>query len=303
MKDKLLTLILAGCLALTACQPDLRFEPDFCYSETAEITLGESDVSLVFPADSSTATLTFETSTDWTATFVDERAKDWCSIPFEEGHDGTYAMRVSVTSNEVPEERSTSIILTCKKVQRTIVVLQQRRNILRLEPDSVSIPCVGGRFRIAVTSNLDFSVRMGGDGSWLRLVGTKDLVTSEPLFEVDENPGKEAREGLILFECIGAALTDTVVVTQSGQMPGFSFNTAQREAKAPVLDAAASDAWIYWGDGSVERYAAGLTHSYAEAGWHTIRVEGCSMAPLMIAEPEDGMKIDFSGLNNREETR
>ena len=303
MKLRRLVPLLAGCIFLTSCQLDLEFKPEACLSTTAEITLGESDVTLVFPADSGTAMLTFETNKDWTASFVDERAKEWCSIPFEEGHYGTYAMNVSVTANEAPVERSTSIILTCKKVQRTIVVLQQRRNIMELSPGRVEMPAVGGRFTIEVTANVDFSVKLVGESSWMRMVGTKDLVTTTLPFEVDENPGAEAREGLVLFEWKEVAKTDSVTVTQYGRMPGFSFSTAQREVKAPVLDAAASDAWILWGDGSFERYAPGLTHRYAEAGWHDIRVEGRSLAPLRIPGPEDGMKIDFSGLKEKEDAR
>ena len=303
MKLRRLVPLLAGWIFLTSCQLDLEFKPEACLSTTAEITLGESDVTLVFPADSGTAMLTFETNKDWTASFVDERAKEWCSIPFEEGHYGTYAMNVSVTANEAPVERSTSIILTCKKVQRTIVVLQQRRNIMELSPECVEMPAVGGRFTIEVTANVDFSVKLVGESSWMRMVGTKDLVTTTLPFEVDENPGTEAREGLVLFEWKEVAKTDSVTITQYGRMPGFSFSTAQREVKAPVLDAAASDAWILWGDGSFERYAPGLTHRYAEAGWHDIRVEGRSLAPLRIPGPEDGMKIDFSGLKEKEDAR
>ena len=302
MKLRWFVSLVVGCVFLTSCQLDLAFMPDACRSKTAEITLGESDVSLVFPAEAGSATLTFDANKDWTASFVDERAKAWCSIPFEEGHYGTYAMKVSVTANEEPVERSTSIILTCKKMQRTIVVLQQRRKIMQLSPDRVELPSVGGRFTIEVTTNVDFSVKIDGNGSWMRMVGTKDLVTTTPLFEVDENPGTEAREGLILFDWKDVGM-DTVTVTQSGRMPGFSFSTVQREVKAPVLDADASDVWILWGDGSFERYAAGLTHRYAEPGWHDIWVEGRCLAPLRIPEPENGMKIDFSGLKEKEEAQ
>ena len=115
--------------------------------------------------------------------------------------------------------------------------------------------------------------------------------------------GTEPRVGLITLDREGVAYTDSVTVTQSARMPGFSYSTAQREVTAPILDADAAEAWILWGDGSFERYAEGATHRYAEAGWHDIWVEGRSLAPLRIPGPEDGMKIDFSTLREKEDAR
>ena len=483
MRNRLLVLLLAGCLALTACQPDIHFVPDSFQSSKAMIVGDEAGVTLVFPSDAGSASLTFESNKEWTASFVNERAKEWCSFPFESGKKGTFKMTVSVLQNDDYDERSASIILSCEDIRRTIVVTQKQRDALLLSPGRVEMAQAGGRFTIEVKANVDYKLTLPDNYKWLHIAGTKGLVTTTRIIEVDPNPdvtprqgfvtvssslgsevvevyqageepalvlserdvdilatggsfsvqvtsnldvewvadpgdcdwveevqtktlstntyyfavapnegraarsmdlvfrnekyglservhvrqaylpillsdaavelpGREvsfavkvdgeqpdeynvtlshrwlwagdrevrdgytliwllaqahtdedAREGLVSLERKGVSRVDSVAVTQYGQMPGFSFSTAQREVKAPVLDATASDVWILWGDGSFERYAAGLTHRYAEPGWHDIWVEGRCLAPFQIPEPENGMKIDFSGLKEKEDAQ
>ena len=475
MRVKLFVILLAGSLCLTACQPDLHFLPESFQSATAEMTGNETGVSVVFTADAGYATMTFASNQEWTASFLNERAKEWCSIPFESGQRGSYTLKISVAPNDDYEERSASIILSCKDLQRTVVVTQKQRDALLLSPGRVEIPQAGGRFTIEVKANVDYQLTIP-NYSWLHGVDTKGLVTTTRTIAVDpnpnvdprqgfvtvssslgseevvvyqagedpaivlstkevempaeggtfdvqltsnldveivalpdgcdwveeiqtktmsthtyyyavapndgravramslvfrnskfgqsdtvhvrqaylpillsdaevelpgrtlafavrvegvhpeeydvtlshrwlwqderevgdgftliwlhaqDNPDGDLREGVITLERKGVSRVDSVTVTQYGQMPGFSFSTALREVQAPVLDVKAEDAWILWGDGSFERYAPGLTHRYAQAGWHDIWVEGRSLAPFQLPSLEDGMKIDFSGL-------
>ena len=120
-------LFLMGLFALTACQPDLHFLPESFQSPTADISGGDTDVSLVFPADAGFASLGFQSNQDWTVSFVNDRAKEWCSIPFESGRKGAFTLTVSVAANADYDERSASIVLSCGDLRRTIVVTQKQR--------------------------------------------------------------------------------------------------------------------------------------------------------------------------------
>lgn len=480
MRVKLFVILLAGSLCLTACQPDLHFLPESFQSSSAEMTGDETGVSVVFSANAGIATMTFASNQEWTALFVNERAKEWCSIPFESGQRGSYTLKISVAPNDDYEERSASIILSCKDLQRTVVVTQKQRDALLLSPGRVEMPQAGGRFTIEVKANVDYQMTIP-NYSWLHGVDTKGLVTTTRTIAVDPNPdveprqgyvtvssslgseevvvyqagedpaivlstkevdmpaaggsfdvqltsnldveivslpdgcdwveeiqtktlsthtyyfavapndgravramslvfrnaryglsdtvhvrqaylpillsdaevelpGREvsfavkvdgvqpeeynvtlshrwlwmgerevgegftllwlraqahpdaaAREGFVSLERKGISRVDSVKVTQYGQMPGFSFSTALREVKAPAMEVEKGNAWILWGDGSFERYAAGLTHRYSDSGWHTVWVEGRPTAPFLLPTLEDGMKIDFSGLNVEED--
>ena len=81
---KLITTILT-IIAVSACRPELSFLPESFHSPDAEISGDENAVSLVFSPKAGTASLSLESSRDWTASFVNNRARGWCSIPSESG--------------------------------------------------------------------------------------------------------------------------------------------------------------------------------------------------------------------------
>ena len=81
---KLITTILT-IIAVSACRPELSFLPESFHSPDAEISGDENAVSLVFSPKAGTASLSMESSRDWTASFVNNRARGWCSIPSESG--------------------------------------------------------------------------------------------------------------------------------------------------------------------------------------------------------------------------
>ena len=81
---KLITTILT-IIAVSACRPELSFLPESFHSPDAEISGDENAVSLVFSPKAGTASLSLESSRDWTASFVNNRARGWCSIPSAPG--------------------------------------------------------------------------------------------------------------------------------------------------------------------------------------------------------------------------
>ena len=304
MRNTLLCLIFAGALALTACQSELYFVPDDFRSSSAEIAGDETAVSVVFSPEAGSATITFETNKEWSAAFVDELAKQWCSISIDSGKKGTFKMTINVTTNINYDERSAGITLSCEGISRTIVVTQKQRIVLLLSDAAVELPGHEVSFAIKVGGEHPDEYNVTLSHRWL-WAGKREVCDGCTLIWIlaQAHTGVDPREGFIALEREGVSIGDTVSVTQYVQMPGFSFSTTQREVKAPVLDADASDTWILWGDGSFERYEAGLTHCYTEPIWHDIRVEGRSLAPLKILAPENGMKIDFSGLKEEEEAQ
>ena len=216
---RLFIFLLTGLFALTACQPDIHFLPESFQSPTADISGGDTDVSLVFPADAGFASLGFESNQDWTVSFVNDRAKEWCSIPFESGRKGAFTLTVSVASNEDYDERSASIVLSCGDLRRTIVVTQKQRDALLLSPGRVELPQAGGGFTIEVTANVDYSVSLPSQYPWLHAVGTKGLVTTTRAFQADANPNVEPRQAFVTVS--GNDITEMVAVYQAGEEPAL----------------------------------------------------------------------------------
>lgn len=107
---KLITTILT-IIAVSACRPELSFLPESFQSPDAEISGDENAVSLVFSPKAGTASLSLESSRDWTASFVNNRARGWCSIPSESGGSGTFTLTIAVQENDTYDERVAVILL------------------------------------------------------------------------------------------------------------------------------------------------------------------------------------------------
>lgn len=391
---KKLIISMLALFAVMACTPDLHFLPDSFQSQTAEISGDEEEVSVVFLSKAGTATLLFKSNKQWTASFLNGRAKEWCSIPSESGGKGTYTLTIAVKENETYDERAAVIALQCEDIKRTIVVTQKQKDALLLSPGRVELPQTGGDFSIEVRTNVDFTLSIPSDASqwlhraetkgldynkitiladpnaeikprqaiivvsssigneevnvyqvgeepalvisarnvevptvggdfevqitsnmdveteilpatcdWVEEVKTKVLSTNTYYYVVAPNETGEARKMSLVFRNSEYKISDTLHVFQP-YLPGFSITTARQEIVIPLLmGEPGEETWIFWGDGSFEPYSPNLSHSYVTPGLHTVLVEGDPLVPIRISDYEDGMVIDFSRLNKKEEAQ
>ena len=196
MKRILISLLFV--IAATACRPELNFVPDQFQSRDATISGDESTVSMLFSSQAGTATLCLKTNKHWTASFVNDRAREWCSIPSESGEKGTFTLDVAVKANETYDERVAVILLRCEDVQRTIVVTQKQKDALLLSPGRVELSHLGGSFTIEVNTNVDFTLSFPtGAYQWLRVVETKGLIPNKITIEADPNTDLTPRQALL----------------------------------------------------------------------------------------------------------
>lgn len=176
------------------------------------------DLSINFTSDAGSASIDLDASKKWTATFVNDRAKDWCILSTESGKRGTATITVSVVENKEYDQRSASILFTCGDAQRTIVVTQKQKDALLLTSKRQDVGKDGGRITVEVKANVDFKYEIAESAkSWLKPIGTKGLTSSFLLFEVSANEEVEKREGTItITSTLGS---ETVHVYQEGATP------------------------------------------------------------------------------------
>jgi hypothetical protein len=227
--------IIFGLLILasaTACQPELNFLPDSFQARDAEISGDEKVVSLVFLSQAGSASLSFESSKNWTASFVNDRAREWCSIPSESGEKGTYTLTVAVKENTTYDERVAVILLRCEGVQRTIVVTQKQQDALLLSPGHVELSHEGGSFTIEVNTNVDFTFSIPEEASqWLHETGTKGLIPNKIIIEADPNTDLNPRQAVLM---VNSALGhEEVAVFQMGEEPALVISS--REVLVPTV--------------------------------------------------------------------
>ncbi|MBQ6074410.1 MAG: BACON domain-containing protein [Bacteroidales bacterium] len=213
------SLILLAVLSglLYSCRPELDYVDNTFRSDVAALKESGGDISVVFRSDSGSASLDLTASGTWKAEFVNGRAY-WCTLSQTEGKRGVATLTFTVQANGEYEDRSASVLFTCGKLQRTIVVTQKQRDAMLLSSGRVEMDSDGGSFTVEVMSNIDFSHRIEPDGSgWIRAVPTKGLEKSILTFSVDPNTSLDRRSGTVIFE--GAAGPEELKIYQKGEVP------------------------------------------------------------------------------------
>ena len=218
MKRLLSLFFLVFVLTLPSCKSEFEFVEGSLRPGTAEATLSGGNVTMNFPSSAGSASVELNASGDWTATFVNDRAKDWCSVSKESGGRGVAGISVSVRENTDYEQRSATINFTCGDLRRTIVVTQKQKEAILVTSNRVDVGKDGGRISIEVKANVTFDYAVSDNAKdWIRAVRAKSLTTTTLLFDVTANDGVEKREGEIVVS--GSAGREVVKVYQEGETP------------------------------------------------------------------------------------
>ena len=198
-KKAFLLLIAAFCL-IVGCRPEFDFLEGSYPGENPEFTYSGGNIYIAFTSSAGSASVSLEASKKWKATFVNDRAKDWCSLSLDNGKRGTATIQVSVKENAEYDERSASIIFECDDIQRTIVVTQKQKDALLVSGSRFDVGKEGGRIDIEVKANVTFDYSVSDESkSWIKPVETKGLSSSVIAFSVSPNETFTKREGEILF--------------------------------------------------------------------------------------------------------
>ena len=205
-------------LALSSCAPEFDFVEGSLRSGYSEASFSGGNLSVVFPSASGSVSVDVTATGEWTASFVNDRAKDWCSLSSFEGTKGTVTITVSVKENTDFDDRSATINFVCGDVRRSIVVTQKQKDALLVSGNRFDIGQAGGKITLEVKSNVQFDYAVSENAkSWIKAVETKSLASSKLNFEVMANDTPEKREGEIVVT--GSAGREVVKVYQEGDKP------------------------------------------------------------------------------------
>jgi len=227
-----LTLMTVALWLLAACRPEMDFVEESFRSGQAEISGGATSIGMLFSSASGSASIDLTANRSWEASFVNDRAKNWCTLSAMSGSRGTVTLTVQVTMNGEYDERSASILFTCDDVTRTIVVTQKQKDALLVTSSRVDVPQAGGTFLVEVLSNIEFSHELSYPGTgaptgWIHDLGTKALSQRILTFQVDPNETIEGREGRLT---VRSGLGEEVVrFYQDGEIPTLVVSTHAEE--------------------------------------------------------------------------
>ena len=225
-------------LILFGCSPELDFVESSLRAGTAEVSFSDGVLSMDFPAEAGASSVQLTASGDWTAYFVNDRAKDWCSVSTEGGKRGTATITMSVLENPDSDDRSAAIVFVCGDAKRTILLTQKQKNGLLLTANRVYMEQAGGRFTIGSNVPFDYSIS-GNAKSWIKPLSKKRSKSMEISFEVLANNSAEKREGEIIVS--GGSRKEVVTVYQEGEKPAivlsqdhFSLTSDAQEIRVDV---------------------------------------------------------------------
>ncbi len=192
--------LLAAICIIAGCRPEFDFLEGSYPGGNPELNYSGGNIYMAFTSSAGSASVSLEASKKWKASFVNDRAKDWCSLSLDNGKRGTATIQVSVKENTEYDERSASIIFECDDIQRTIVVTQKQKDALLVSGSRFDIEKEGGRIDIEVKANVIFDYSISDESkSWMKAIETKGLSLSSFAFSVSSNESFSKREGEILF--------------------------------------------------------------------------------------------------------
>lgn len=157
------------------------------------------------------------------------------------------------------------VVAGCKNRGNEVVPSQ---TTLEVGVTEMSVSCEAQKAQFEVVCNEAFDVEI--EAEWLRLYnireeeGAKIVVVS-----IEANDTAEARSAEVVI--VAGELRHVVTITQSGAVATsmeVTIGHSNQHMSSPKWGGEAVSGTINWGDGSVEAYAEGATHDYANAESH-----------------------------------
>lgn len=178
-----------------------------------EITIPSSEnLNPVLSQEGGTASISFTTTADWTASLVNTRAESWITVTPNSGSKGKNEITITATTNETYDERNATVVLKCGSDSKNIVVTQKQKDALTVTSSKYEVASKGGNISVEVKANINFEVEARADWIKQQTEKTRALTTSNLNFTIEPNETGDKREGEIIIK--SGELSETIKVYQ-----------------------------------------------------------------------------------------
>ena len=180
-----------------------------------------SNTSPSFEVEGGNISLSFTTTSAWTATLINNRAEGWCSVQPTNGPAGNNTITINVSPNEDFDEKEANIVVKSGTASQNISVSQKQKNALTLTAGKFVVDDIGGEVEVEIKANVKYSYTIGEEESkeWITYSGSRALTTSYLTFNIAENPHQTPREGTIVIT--DGTLSETVTIYQNASKPSI----------------------------------------------------------------------------------
>ena len=154
--SKNLLLILSFLLFAVSCEKNELDSGNFL-DNLEEIDL-VSNSRIVLPLNADSVTISFQAEMPWTASLVNERSEQWCSIFPTSGEAGEAFITVYTTENLGTDERSALIVLkTGGEKYKSVKVTQKQKDALTVTESVFEMTDESSEFTVEVKTNVDYN--------------------------------------------------------------------------------------------------------------------------------------------------
>lgn len=205
-----LFVVLSAIVGFSSCgNDDEKLEPS--------ITLHTSDQ--VVNNSSSSIAISFETTTDWTATTSD----NWCTITPSSGKAGANAIVANFVANSTYEDRKATITIASGNISKSLTICQKQSDAIVVKTSSIEVGEEGGETTIELNTNVDVSYSIDETAkNWISISATRSMVAKSIVLTIAKNESFNPREGKIYLK--SGTLSETVTVFQKAGSPFIRVN-------------------------------------------------------------------------------
>ena len=194
---RIIELVVPAILILSACGKDNPSNHSNDPTPGKEVTpdVSISTTSQTLSSDGGTATIAFTATGSWIAT----SNVDWVVINQTQGNSGSITLTITVKANEEYDQREGLIVISSGNVSKSVSVTQKQKDALLVTSNSIILDGEGGSPTIEVKANVDYSCKVDdGAKSWISVVSTRALTTSNITLSISENTGSSDRQGNVV---------------------------------------------------------------------------------------------------------
>lgn len=184
---------------------------------TVTITTPNQTIS----SDGGTISIVFKANGAWTAS----SSVDWLVFNQTSGSSGNASITATVRENSSYDQRDGIVIISSGTVSKSITVTQKQKDALLLTSNTILLDEQGGTPKIEVKSNIDYSCKVDdGANSWISILSTKGLTTTNITLSISENTSDSDRQGNVIV--YSGSLSETVTIYQKAKASGQTTSLA-----------------------------------------------------------------------------
>ena len=140
----------------------------------------------------------------------------------------SHTLKYAIKANEGYDSRSASIVFFDKNssLKDTLNIVQAQKDAIVVSEKSINVDDYGGVVEVKLNANVDFEVEIPSDVTWITEVDSRAFTEKKFYLKIAYNPNDEARSANILVTNKNSQLSETIIITQQGQIVVATLNEA-----------------------------------------------------------------------------